>query len=120
MPDPLVPQLTPWRRLADGPGLSEVAGLLRSQGLSAQAWRRTVRDGMLRALVAEEPMGWHLSISFADDCNRPSRYPSWDEIAHARYELLPHDVDFVMHLPPPGEYIAVHPTTFHLHEHPER
>lgn len=75
---------------------------------------------MLRALVAEEPAGWHLSISFADDCRRPTRYPTWDEIAHARYELLPDDIDVVMHLPPPGEYVALHPTTFHLHEHPER
>jgi hypothetical protein len=26
----------------------------------------------------------------------------------------------VMHLPPEAEYVAVHDTTFHLHEHPER
>lgn len=108
MPDPLVAQLTPWRRRGRDPlGLGDF-------------WIRSTRDGQLRAIVAEEPMGWHLSISFVDDCSRPSRYPTWDEIAHARYELLPGDVDFVMHLPPLGEYVAVHATTFHLHEHPER
>lgn len=108
---PLTEQLTPWRHIGKAP---------TAPGWTADAYRRTVKDGMLRALVAEEPAGWHLSISFADDCGRPSRYPTWDEIAHARYELLPDDIDFVMHLPPPGEYVALHPTTFHLHEHPER
>jgi hypothetical protein len=89
-------------------------------GHSADVHIRRVGDGLLRALVAEEPLGWHLSISFVDPKGRPSRYPHWDEITHARSQLLPGDVGFVMHLPPDGEYIAVHDTTFHLHEHPER
>jgi hypothetical protein len=49
-----------------------------------------------------------------------TRYPRWDEIAHARDELLPADIDFVMWLPRAGDYVALHDTTFHLHEHPER
>ncbi len=110
-PQPLTPQHTMWRHLGKAP---------TAPGWTADAYRRSVKDGALRALVAEEPDGWHLSISFADDCNRPSRYPTWDEIAHARTELLPADVGFVMHLPPEGEYVAVHPTTFHLWEHPGR
>jgi hypothetical protein len=79
-----------------------------------------VGDGSLRALVAQEPAGWHLSISFVDDRGRPSRYPRWDEITHARAELLPAELGFVMHLPPDDDYVALHDTTFHLHEHPER
>lgn len=110
-PKPLIEQLTPWRPLGE---------VTTAPGYTAKAWRRTVKDGMLRVLVGEEPMGWHLSVSFSDDCGRPTRYPTWDEIAHARYELLPAELDFVMHLPPVGEYVAVHPTTFHLHEHPGR
>lgn len=82
--------------------------------------RRRVSDGTLRAAVAEEPHGWHMSISFVDGRDRPSRYPSWDEIAHARDALLPDDVDFVMWLPRNGEYVALHDSTFHLHEHPPR
>ena len=82
---------------------------------------RRVHDGTLRAIVAEEPSGWHASISHAfTKSGRGGRYPTWDELAHARYELLPEDIDVVMHLPPPGEYVALHDTTFHLHEHPER
>lgn len=82
-------------------------------------FERQVHDGRLRACRAEEPAGWHLSISHTPT-GRSQRYPTWDEIAHARYELLPHWLDVVMHLPAPGEYVAVHDTCFHLHEHPER
>lgn len=89
-------------------------------GVPTVAARRRVHDGLLVALVAEEPHGWHLSISHRDHRGEPRRYPTWDEIMHARTELLPADVAFVMHLPVEGEYVAVHPTTFHLHEHPER
>lgn len=81
---------------------------------------RHVNDGTLRAIVGNEPAGWHMSISHVDHRGRPRRYPTWDEIAHARDALLPADVGFVMHLPVADEYVAIHPTTFHLHEHPER
>lgn len=77
-------------------------------------------DGLLWAIVAEEPGGWHLSVSFRDHRGVAARYPTWDELAHARYVLMPDDIDVVMHLPPPADYVAVHDTTFHLHEHPRR
>lgn len=83
-------------------------------------WRRRANDGTLWAMVNELPIGWHMSISFRDAKQRPSRYPTWDEIMHARDELLPEHVAFVLHLPLPEEYVAVHDSTFHLHEHPER
>jgi hypothetical protein len=54
--------------------------------------------------------GWHLSIS------HPSRYPTWDEIAEARYQLIPDDVTVGMVLPPSDEYVNAHPNCFHLHE----
>lgn len=54
--------------------------------------------------------GWHLSIS------HKFRYPTWDEIAKARYALLPQEHDYVMHLPPPSDYVAIHANCFHLHE----
>lgn len=55
-------------------------------------------------------MGWHMSISTND------RYPTWDEIAKARYELLPKNITVVMILPPPEEYINIHNFCFQLHE----
>lgn len=103
---PITKQRSSWRVV---PGL---------YGLG-QVLRRNVSDGQLTAIVAEEPLGWHLSISF----DRPGgslRYPTWDEIMHARSQLLPADVAFVMHLPVESEFVAVHDTCFHLHEHPER
>ena len=118
---PLTKQRSEWRDITD---LDEVSRLLSEAGATdiRQVWRN-VHDGQLRVIVAREPQGWHLSISHAKRGPKgqvmPGRYPSWDEIAHARYELLPDDLDFVMHLPPPGEYVALHDTTFHLHQHPE-
>jgi hypothetical protein len=77
------------------------------------AWER----GSVRVIRAVEPLGpggkmaWHLSIS----C--PDRYPEWDELADARYDLLPHDRSFCMILPPPSDYVNAHNFVFHLHEH---
>jgi hypothetical protein len=64
----------------------------------------------LRAIVGRSAAGWHMSVS------HPGRYPTWDEIAHLRYELLPADKTFVMVLPPEDEYVNIHPFTFHLWE----
>lgn len=59
-------------------------------------------------LPPSELLLWHLSIA------HPDRYPSWDEIADARYELVPDDVTMALLLPPPGEYVNEHPHCFHL------
>lgn len=99
----------------------------RSPGLLSTVLGPTLRrltcavwDGALTVLVAEEPIGWHLSISHVDKAGKHRRYPTWDEIADARDQLLPADLDVVMWLPKAGDYVAIHPTTFHLHEHPSR
>ena len=82
-----------------------------------------VHDGSLRAMVADPdgPEGeWHLSISHVYPPSKTNkaigRYPSWDEIADARYRLVPASVTMAMVLPPPDEFVAVHDTTFHLHQ----
>ena len=110
-PQPLTPQGRPWHP----------RGIMHlPEGVLAHVYERGTGYGTLTAIVAQEPQGWHLSVSWRNSRGRPTRYPTWDEIADARYRLLPDDRDFVMHLPPPGEYVACHPTTFHLHEHPSR
>lgn len=110
---PLARQRSPWVDRGQGDAIL---------GFPCRVYERQVHDGILAAIVAEEPAGWHLSISHRTNHRPPRlvRYPTWDEMAHARYELLPGDIDIVMHLPPQSEYVAVHDTTFHLHEHPER
>jgi hypothetical protein len=55
---------------------------------------------------------WHISIA------RRDRDPTWDEIATARYRLLPEVPEMVMHLPPISEYVNLHAHCFHLHELP--
>ena len=37
--------------------------------------------------------------------NHPDRYPTWDEVVWARYNVAPDVVDFAMILPPLAEYI---------------
>jgi hypothetical protein len=51
----------------------------------------------------------HLSIS----C--PDRDPTWEEIAAARYALLPKLKDCVMLLPPDSGYVNLHEHCFHVH-----
>lgn len=89
---------------------------VRRRDLESQARRLlgpTVRAyvmGDCRILITtDEPAGWHLSIS----CE--NRYPTWDEIAAARYALGPKDLNVVMHLPPESEYVNVQEYCFHLY-----
>ena len=80
--------------------------------------RRPVGDGWLSVVITHhERWGYQLSIDFTDHRGKLSRYPRWDEIADARYTLLPDDLDMCMRLPPPSEYVALHKTTFQLIEH---
>ena len=71
---------------------------------------RVFRCGMLTAFVATEEGKWHLSIS------HPTRYPKWDEIKSARYDLLPNDKTFALLLPPMEQYVNLDKNCFHLHE----
>ena len=62
--------------------------------------------------VEEVGMGWHMSIS------HPDRYPTWDEVAKAWYELIP-DADNregSMLLPKREDYISIHNFCFQVHE----
>lgn len=93
----------------------EVLKLWRAHGISGAVYRL----GACRIILAREPLGprgelrWHLSIS------HPDRYPDWDEIAEARYQLVPNEAMMVMVLPPAEQYVNICDTCFHLHEVPE-
>ncbi len=124
---PLTQQRSKYRSLADDDPQTwsaMVVALERAGARNIEIWWRNVGDGQLRVIVDEEPAGWHMSISHAkrgkNGTLSPGRYPKWDEIAHARYEKLPEDIDFVMNLPREEDYVALHDTTFHLHEYPDR
>lgn len=62
----------------------------------------------------DDSYGWHMSIA------HHKRYPTWDEIAKARYELLPQDRTYVMVLPKPDDYINVHNFCFQVWEDGKR
>ena len=75
------------------------------------------RSGMLTVLTAVpgsveyKATGlYHLSIS------HPMRYPTWDEIKEARYDLLPDEITMAMLLPPSAKYVNIHKNCFHLHQ----
>jgi hypothetical protein len=110
---------TQWRRVP-------VPDLLRIGSPGVRAWQRAVEDGHLSVLVGREPSAdrsqvlWHLSISHRTNEARPQpgRYPTWDEIADARYRFCPDDVTMAMLLPPKSEYVNAHATTFHLWQVP--
>lgn len=75
-------------------------------GLTTQRFTR----GQVNVLIGREDGRWHLSIS------TPTRYPTWDEIADARYDLLPDALEMAMILPPKAHYVNHHPYVFHLWE----
>jgi hypothetical protein len=85
------------RAFESASGCRIIVGLEPARAAPARIW-----------LPPSERELWHLSISHR------ARLPSWDEVADARYELVPDDVTMALLLPPPGEYLNVHKTTLHL------
>jgi len=81
-----------------------------------QAGTRTFKMGRVQIFVSPPDerfkMGWHMSIS------HPERYPTWDEVAAAWYQLVP-DADNrvgAMILPKREDYISIHNFCFQVHE----
>lgn len=108
----------PWRAVS-GRQLSGLPGLEPG----TRVYQREVEDGHLTLLASRGSDGWHLSISHrsnrlvtAAGLPAPGRYPTWDEIAQARYQFAPDDVTMALLLPPRAEYVNVMPTCFHLWE----
>lgn len=72
---------------------------------------RWYRWGDTKVCVNHEDKLWHMSIS----C--PHRYPSWDEIYTAWYDLVPGaglDFNGAIFLPRRAEYVNTHPNCFHV------
>lgn len=55
---------------------------------------------------------WHLSVS------QPYRYPTWDEIYTAWYDLVPdaEHIEGAIILPRKSEYVNIHKNCFHVHQ----
>jgi hypothetical protein len=70
------------------------------------------RMGRLTIFVGRLPISgeYHLSIS------HPTRYPTWDEIAEARYKLIPDECTMGLLLPARGRYVNIHHNCFHLYQ----
>lgn len=81
-------------------------------------YSRQVKDGALRAVVSCDPPDylWHLSITHAKRGRHDERYPSWEEVTHARYELLPGNLTMALYLPPIEEVTRDDTHTLYLRE----
>jgi hypothetical protein len=79
----------------------------------ANSYLRRYTLGPCSVLVTREHGRWHLSIS------HPARYPTWDEVAEARYRVLPKSLHFAMMLPPEGEYVNLNPNVFQVVQVPD-
>jgi len=91
------------------------AGLIRGVHMEhdCRAFRMgecSIFVGTIREEDNHDFVGWHISIS------HPSRYPTWDEVAYARYQLVPDNVVMAMILPPRSEYINIDANCFQLHQ----
>lgn len=71
---------------------------------------RRYRLGQCSVIVTKELGKWHLSISHR------ARYPTWDEVAEARYRLLPESIVAAMILPPRSAYINLDSHCFQVFE----
>jgi hypothetical protein len=69
---------------------------------------RTYRLGECSVIVTKEYGQWHLSIAHR------ARRPSWDEVAEARYRILPDGVTMAMLLPPMRDYLNIHENCYQL------
>lgn len=87
--------------------------LERSLVNPANSYLRVYRLGECAVVVTREYGEWHVSIS------HPKRYPTWDEVAQARYRAIPKHIWMAMMLPPPEHYVDLNPNCPHLVQVPE-
>ncbi len=90
---------------------------------AGRTYRAETTTGLLWAIVSRDPAGvggrviWHISISHRDRDGNPNRVPTWDELKHAVYRLIPEDVCMVLIFPRrSAPYVNVYDTCLHLWE----
>lgn len=77
---------------------------------ASNSYVRRYSLGECSVIVTREYGKWHLSIA------HPSRHPTWNEIAEARYRILPKGITAAMLLPPLEEYVNLHSHCFQVFE----
>lgn len=94
------------------PMIREVEDWSKWVSLPIEPGSRFFRMGTkITIILSHSPdYGWHMSIA------HPERYPTWDEIAYARYTLIPNEVTIALMLPPKEQYVNFHNNCFQLHQ----
>lgn len=77
---------------------------------NVNSYLRLYRLGPASVIVTKEYGQWHMSIACTD------RLPAWEEVAEARYRLIPDGIVMAMPLPPKADYVNVHEFCLHLIE----
>lgn len=91
---------------------------------AGRAYRAEVDDGILAAILSHDPAAkdgsllWHLSVSHRSRIiGGDARLPTWDELKHAKFTLMPVDIPMVLIFPRRAvRYTNIHETTLHLWE----
>lgn len=99
---------------------------LNGRGLVFRRYHAECADGLLSAVVGQEPAGtggrmlWHISVAhrqISGDSEKFIRCPTWDELKHAKYTLCPANVPMVIIFPRRGvPYANEYPTALHIWE----
>jgi hypothetical protein len=89
----------------------------------AAGWKRvSVPQQLIEAIGTQDVWAFQKELSVSHRTNahppEPGRYPTWDEIKEVRYLFCPPDATMAQLLPPVGQFVNIHETTFHLWEVP--
>lgn len=101
---------------------TEIEALVGLGATEVAILHKRIHDGSLRAIRAQEPPDhrWHLSVSHwrrtERRTQRQPRFPTWAEVADARYDLLPANIDVALFLPAAEALVRPSANTLHLWE----
>jgi hypothetical protein len=93
--------------LREIPSPPNVVEMVEKNGSS---YVKAYKLGPCTVIVTRTYNRWHLSIAHRE------RLPFWDEVAEARYRLVPEEVTMAMLLPPRNSYVNHHEFCFQMVE----
>lgn len=109
-----------WRKMGD---------MQLPMGVVAKTYYAERSDGVLKAMVSCDPVGekqslWHISVSHESKICGPDgkpqlvRCPTWDELKHAKYTLVPVDITMSLVIPKRSteNYVNTHASCLHLYQ----
>ncbi len=99
-------------KIVEVPANQALVTMFQKQG---SPYVRSYTMGQCSILVTRENGFWHLSIA------HPTRYPTWLEISHVWYKVIPgaEGIQGALILPKLSEYVNLHSYCMQVHQLPE-